>query len=74
MVQAKCARCGATVAVTDIRGDGYAFEMTSGASFADVCPGADEQRMSGRPPVENACPDLARAIRTELRTRVLAEV
>ena len=78
MVRAKCARCGATVAVTDTRNDGYSVEMTSGRSLSDLCPVAKQQSMqqsmSGRPSLAQACPDLARAIRTEIRTRVLAEV
>ncbi len=74
MVRAKCARCGATVTVTDISDDGYSFEMTSGRSLSDLCPVANEQKMSGNLSSEAACPNLGRAIRTEIRTRVLAEV
>jgi hypothetical protein len=74
MVRAKCARCGATVTVTDIGDDGYSFEMTSGRPLSDVCQVAKEQRISGHPAAEAACPDLGRAIRTEIHTRVLAEV
>jgi hypothetical protein len=74
MVRAKCARCGATVTVTDISDDGYSFEMMSGRSLSDLCQVAKEQRMSGHPAAETACLNLRRAIRTEIHTRVLAEV
>jgi hypothetical protein len=74
MVRAKCTRCGAIVTVTDIRDDGYSIEMTPGLSLSDLCPVAKERKMSGHPAAEAACPNLGRAIRTEIHTRVLAEV
>jgi hypothetical protein len=74
MVRAKCTRCGATVTVTDIGDDGYSFEMASGLSLSDLCPVARERKMSGHAAAEAACPNLGRAIRTEIHTRVLAEV
>jgi hypothetical protein len=74
MIRAKCARCGLTVAVTDIRRDGYSFQSETGASFSDLCPVAKEQKLRGIAPTEDACSHLGKAIRAEIHCRVLAEV
>jgi hypothetical protein len=74
MIQAKCARCGVTVAVTDIRGDGYSFRPEPGFSLSDLCPVFKGQKMRGTVPTEGACAHLGRAIRAEIHCRVLAEV
>jgi len=74
MMRVRCVRCALSVAVTDIHGDGYSFELEPGFALSDVCPVAKAQKMRAAPPAEESCSHLVKAIRAEIHCRVLAEV
>jgi hypothetical protein len=71
-LEAKCARCGVQVAITDIRSDGNSFVMKPGLTLADLCPVIIDGKKAGdTPPVSGEedgyeCPNLKTAIKTRI--------
>jgi hypothetical protein len=61
-IEAKCAKCRVTVAITEIRSAGYTFEMKPGLALADHCPVIIERKEAGQPSKADECPNLSRAI------------
>ena len=65
-IEAKCAKCGVTVAITEIRSAGYSFQMKPGLSLDDLCPVIIEQKEAGKPPDKDECPNLTKAINARI--------
>jgi hypothetical protein len=62
-MEAQCAKCGVGVVITEVRLNGYSFQMKSGESLDLLCPVIIERqevkRDAGLP---EECPNLIRAI------------
>lgn len=66
-MEAKCTKCGVTAINLEPRDDGgYSFKMTPGFALADLCLVIMEQKGSDKPPTEDACPNLSRAIEARI--------
>ena len=65
-IEAKCAKCGVIAAVTEIRSNGYSFQMKPGPSLDDHCPVIIERKEAGKPPTEDECPNLKKAINARI--------
>jgi hypothetical protein len=62
-IEAKCATCGVTVAITRIQSNERSFEMKPGLTLDDLCPIIIERKKSGNPATEpEECPNLEKAI------------
>jgi hypothetical protein len=65
-MEARCAKCGVAVVITELRSNGHSYEMKPGASLVDLCPEATEQTDGGSHPIEGECTNLAMAIRSRI--------
>jgi hypothetical protein len=62
-MEAKCAECGVTVVITDIRLNGHSFVMKPGESLAQLCPVIIERAETKKDISEEIeCPHLNKSI------------
>jgi hypothetical protein len=61
-MEARCAKCGVTVVITDVRSAGQSYVMKPGLSLVDLCPIMIEREEAGKPQTDEECPNLAGAI------------
>ena len=65
-MEARCAKCGVAVIITELRSNGHSYEMKSGVSLAELCPEIIEQTERGRHSMEDECTNLATAIKSRI--------
>ena len=59
----QCAKCGVSALITEVRSNGYSFQMHPGQSLEQLCPVIIERRKAKKETTEaDACPNLAKAI------------
>jgi hypothetical protein len=66
-MEAKCAKCGISVVITDVRSTGRSYVVKPGLSLADLCPVIIERKEAGDPLTEDACPNLGKAIEARIK-------
>jgi hypothetical protein len=65
-MEARCAKCGVAVIITELRSNGHSYKMKSGVSLADLCPEIIEQTDDGRHSIGDECTNLATAIKSRI--------
>jgi hypothetical protein len=67
-MEAKCAKCGVSVVITRVGlgATDTSYEMKPGLPLDDLCPVIIERKEAGKPPTQEACPNLHAAINARI--------